>query len=139
MNEREFLREVASSLRCDEQRAESLVFIVFQELRERITPKESADVAAQLPGRLKKLWLENERTDRTVQRTHLSDFVGHVRKRGALVDEREAQRSVRAVFATLQRLLGSPSGIEGEAWDIFSQLPKDLKVLWLEAAKRGEE
>jgi hypothetical protein len=34
----------------------------------------------------------------------------------------------------LQRLLGSTTGMEGEAWDIFSQLPKDLKRLWLEAA-----
>jgi len=139
MNERTFLREVAHSLRCDERRAESIVFIVFQELRERITPKESADVAAQLPVGLKKLWLENERHDRAVQRTHLADFLGHVRHRAALPDEREAQRGTRAVFAALQHLLGSPSGIEGEAWDIFSQLPKDLKILWLDAARHPAE
>ena len=42
MNERAFLREVAHSLRCDERRAESIVFIVFQELRERITTKAKA-------------------------------------------------------------------------------------------------
>ena len=36
-----------------------------------------------------------------------------------------------AVFATLQELLGSPTGMEGEAWDLMSQLPKDLKKLWL--------
>ena len=139
MNERVFVREVARSLRCDERRAEAIVFIVFQELRERITPKESADVAAQMPIGLKKLWLENERQNRSVQRTHLADFLGHVRQRAALSDEREAQRGTRAVFSALQHLLGSPTGIEGEAWDIFSQLPKDLKVLWLEAAKRAVE
>ncbi len=137
MNERTFLREVAHALRCDERRAESIVFIVFQELRARITPKEAADVAAQLPQGLKKLWLENERRDRPVQRTHLTDFLGHVRQRAALPDEREAQRGTQAVFSALQHLLGSPTGVEGEAWDIFSQLPKDLKLLWLEAAKRG--
>jgi uncharacterized protein (DUF2267 family) len=136
MTERAFFREVAEALRCDEQRAASIVYIVFQELRARITPKESADVAAQLPVGLKRLWMENERQDRPVERTHLSDFVGHVRQRAALPDDREAQRGTRAVFAALQRQLGSPTGIEGEAWDIFSQLPKDLKVLWLEAAKR---
>jgi hypothetical protein len=37
------------------------------------------------------------------------------------------------VFATLQDLLGSPSGTEGEAWDVMSQLPKDLKKVWLHA------
>ena len=46
----------------------------------------------------------------------------------------EAERAVRVVFAQLQRLLGSPDGLEGEAWDIYSRLPKDLKTLWLEAA-----
>jgi len=135
MNERSFLREVAQALRCDERRAESIVFIVFQELRARLTPKESADVAAQLPVGLKKLWLENERPNRPVQRTHLADFLGHVRQRAALSDDVEAWRGTRAVFGALQRLLGSPTGVEGEAWDIFSQLPKDMKRLWLESAR----
>ena len=136
MNERRFYREVAEALRCDEQRAASIVFVVFQELRARITPKESADVAAQLPGGLKKLWLENETSAREVRRTHLTDFLGRVRQHGALPDDVEAERGTRAVFGALQALLGSATGIEGEAWDIFSQLPKDLKMLWLESAKR---
>ena len=136
MNERRFLREVADSLRCDERRAESIAYIVFQELRARITPREAAHVAAQLPAGLKKLWLEDEQPGRTVQRTHLVDFVGHVRQRAALPDDHEAERGTRAVFGALQRLLGSPTGIEGEAWDVFSQLPKDLKMLWLESARR---
>jgi uncharacterized protein (DUF2267 family) len=138
MNERHFLQEVAAALRCDERRAESIAFIVFQELRSRITPKEAADVAAQLPTGLKKLWLEDEVADRVVQRTHLVDFLGRVRQRAGLTDEVEAERGTRAVFGALQRLLGSPSGIEGEAWDIFSQLPKDMKVLWLESATRPQ-
>jgi uncharacterized protein (DUF2267 family) len=135
MNERSFLREVAQALRCDERRAESIVFIVFQELRVRITSKESAHVAAQLPVGLKKLWLENESHDRPVQRTHLTDFLGRVRQRAALSDDHEAERGTRAVFGALQLLLGSTTGVEGEAWDIFSQLPKDMKLLWLESAK----
>jgi uncharacterized protein (DUF2267 family) len=136
MNERSFYREVAQSLHCDEQRAASIVFIVFQELRARITPKEAADVAAQLPLGLRKLWLEDESSDRLVQRTHLTDFLGRVRQRASLPDDVEAERGTRAVFGALQVLLGSPTGTEGEAWDIFSQLPKDLKFLWLESAKR---
>lgn len=136
MKERTFFREVAQTLRCDEQRAESIVFIVFQELRERITPREAADVAAQLPLGLKKLWLENETRERPVHRTHLADFLGRVRQRASLGDDLEAERGTRAVFGALQILLGSATGTEGEAWDIFSQLPKDLKLLWLESAKR---
>lgn len=133
MNHRSFFREVAQRLLCDERRAESITFVVFQELRARITPKEAANVAAQLPSALKKLWLENERDDRAVERMHLAEFIGRVRQHAALPDDAEAQRGTRAVFATLQHLLGSPSGLEGEAWDVFSQLPKDLKRLWLDS------
>jgi uncharacterized protein (DUF2267 family) len=100
MNERSFLRQVAQALRCDEQRAESIVFIVFQELRERITPREAADVAAQLPAGLKRLWLENETaTALFIGRT--GDFLGRVRQHGALPDEAEAARGTRAVFSGL--------------------------------------
>jgi uncharacterized protein (DUF2267 family) len=135
MNERMFFNEVAEMVHCDRSRAKSLTFVVFQELRERITPKEAADVAAQLPAVLKRLWLENERGDRTVTRTHAVDFIGRVRQRAVLSDDAEAERGVRAVFGALQHLLGSPTGTEGEAWDVFSQLPKDLKLLWIESAK----
>ena len=134
MNEHAFFRDVAGVLRCDERRAESVTFVVFQELRQRITPKEVADVAAQMPMGLKRLWLANETPGRPVTRTHLADFLGRVRQHAALLDDGEAERAVRAVFGALQRLLGSPTGIEGEAWDVFSQLPKDLKALWLESA-----
>jgi uncharacterized protein (DUF2267 family) len=135
MNHRRFFREVSERLLCDERRAEAITFVVFQELRARITPKEAANVAAQLPSGLKKLWLENERDDRPVERMHLAEFIGRVRQHAALPDDAEAQRGTRAVFATLQHLLGSPSGLEGEAWDVFSQLPKDLKRLWLDSSR----
>ena len=46
---------------------------------------------------------------------------------------------IAVVFATLQELLGSPTDIEGEAWDVMSQLPRDLKKLWLGAHKRVVE
>lgn len=140
MTERHFVQEVAEALRCDPQRAEAAIFAVFQELRHRITAGEAADVASQLPTGLKRLWNEGdggrwERPDRPVEKIHRDEFIGHVRHRAALSDDGEAERSVRAVFHALQRLLGSPTGREGEAWDIFSQLPKDLKQLWLDAAR----
>jgi uncharacterized protein (DUF2267 family) len=134
MDDVTFMREVARRLQSDERRAEAVTFVVFDELRSRLTPKEAADVAAQLPKALRRLWLDQEQPGRSVARTHLAEFVGRVRTRAALPDEAEAERSVRVVFGMLQKLLGSPTGKEGEAWDIFSQLPKDLKTLWLAAA-----
>jgi uncharacterized protein (DUF2267 family) len=133
MDKSHFTKRVAERVRCDEQRADGLVFAVFQELRERLTPREAADVATQLPAALRRMWLENERSDRVVRRTHQEEFIGRVRNLTGLSDDIEAERAVKAVFSVLQEALGSPTGCEGEAWDILSQLPKDLKMLWLTA------
>ncbi len=133
MDDKSFMREVAERLKCDERRADAVTFAVFQELRDRLTPKEARDVAAQLPTALKRMWEDGERPDRKPDRVHRSEFIGRIRQRLVLPDDAEAERAVRAVFAALQALLGSPTGREGEAWDIYSQLPKDLKVLWLDA------
>jgi uncharacterized protein (DUF2267 family) len=131
MDEATFIRQVSAALGCDAPRAEAVTFVIFRELRNRLTAKEAADVAAQLPSGLKRLWRDSDRGDRPVEKIHEHEFVGRVRHLGALPDDREAERAVRAVFAALQRLLGSPTGTEGEAWDVFSVLPKDLKMLWL--------
>ena len=133
MDERTFLREIADRLGCDDRRAESVTFAVFGELRDRISPQERRDLRAQLPTALKRLWEAGGRDDRPPTRVHRHEFIGRVRQRAVLPDDDEAERAVRAVFAQLQRLLGSPTGREGEAWDIYSQLPKDLKQLWLDA------
>jgi uncharacterized protein (DUF2267 family) len=130
-----FIREVADRLGCDDPRAEAVTFAVFRELRLRLTGKEAVDVASQLPTGLRRLWEEPAGAEGPTAKIHAPEFVGRVRRFAALPDDAEAARAVRAVFATLQRLLGSPTGMEGEAWDVLSVLPKDLKLLWLFAGK----
>jgi uncharacterized protein (DUF2267 family) len=134
MQTQEFVKEVARRLGADERRAEGVIFTVFHTLQDRLPAKEAADLQAQLPTGLKRLWRAEERSGRPVEKMHAEDFLGRVRHWAALPDEAEARRAVRAVFATLQHALGSPTGKEGEAWDVLSVLPKDLKFLWLEAA-----
>lgn len=134
MDHVDFIRQVAAALGCDERRADAITFAVFHELRDRLTEKESADVAAQLPTPLKRLWRDPDRHGRGVEKMHAEEFVGRVRHLAGLPDQREAERAVHGVFAALQRLLGSPSGLEGEAWDVFSVLPKDIKKFWVAAA-----
>lgn len=137
MKDMKFIHEVADRLDCDERRAETLIFAVFQELRDRLTPKEAADVAAQLPTSLKMLWLVFDYPDRRVRRLHEYQLLEEVRRMAGLDDEMMAEEAVICVFSVLQEALGSPSGREGEARDVFSQLPKDLKELWLSAAERN--
>jgi len=132
MNERSFVRQVAERVDCEEHRAETLIFAVFQELRDRITPKEASDVAAQLPTSLKMLWMSFDRPDRKVRRIHEGQFLREVARMAGLEDENAAE-TVGAVFTVLQVALGSPTGTQGEAWHVMSQLPADLKKLWLSA------
>jgi uncharacterized protein (DUF2267 family) len=134
-----FIDEVACRLGCDRRRAENIIRAVFRELRDRLTPREAADVAAQLPSALRHFWREQERADRLVARTRLADFLARIRHWAGLADDDEAELAVRVVFRELQKLLGSPTGMEGEAWDVFSQLPKDLKKLWLASAPRSRD
>jgi uncharacterized protein (DUF2267 family) len=133
VDDRIFVREVAARLGVDERRAEEIVFAVFQELRDRLTEKEAHDVASQLRAPLRRLWLQREWPGRPVERIHATEFLARVRYWAALADDAAAERAVFAVFAELQKALGSPTGKEGEAWDVLSELPKDLKRLWLAA------
>ena len=133
MNQKEFIARVAHRTGTKIEEALATTYAVFRELRERITPQEAFHVASQLPVDLQVPWLENERIDREVRKTHETEFVARVRYFAGLADLDTAERGVRAVFATLQDALGSPDGTEGEAWDVFSQLPKDLKKIWLSA------
>ena len=134
MQEERFVHTVAEQLTIDKEQANKIITAVFLELRDRLTPKESADVAAQMPGRLRDLWTASESAQRKVRRIHRKDFVREVSER-AQVQEVEASHAVKVVFRGLQMMLQSPTGQEGEAWDIFSQLPKDLKKLWLDASR----
>ena len=86
MNDREFITRVAQRAGTDVEGAGAITYAVFQELRERITPKEAFDVASQLPIDLQVLWLENERIDRGVRKTHETEFVARVRYYASLAD-----------------------------------------------------
>jgi uncharacterized protein (DUF2267 family) len=133
MQDQAFFKEVMGRIGCDLRRAEGLTFAVFQELRDRITPEEALHVAAQLPRRLKMMWLSLEVPNRVVHRVNSDQFIWEVRRMTGLRDDAEAERAVSAVFAELQKSLGSATGQEGEAGDVMSQLPMDLKKLWVNA------
>ncbi|MCW5891240.1 MAG: DUF2267 domain-containing protein [bacterium] len=138
MDDRSFFAEIRRRLGCDEHRAEAITLVVFQELRDCLPEKEAADVAAQLPQPLKNLWFEPGREGKPIEKTHRPELVARVRARVPLHNDAETERAIRAVFGALQHLLRSSRGLEGEAWDVFSVLPKDLKTLWVDARGAGE-
>lgn len=135
MDQENFLAEVGRRLNLTRGRSEQLTTTVLQVLRERIGPEEAADLDAQLPAGLKRDW--REPVSEQAIRFDKDEFF---RRISVLTDlpEADVPRAVKAVFKTLQIALKSPTGEEGEAWDVMSRLPKDLKKIWTAAARMSD-
>ncbi|HYB92403.1 MAG TPA: DUF2267 domain-containing protein [Candidatus Binataceae bacterium] len=133
MDENKFLSEIEVRGDLTRDQAYKVAVAVLQELHDRLSSKEADHLAAQLPGALKRMWHSLDAPWRDVRRTHERDFIRHIADT-VEIDEAKAHKSLMAAFKALQMLLGSPSGQEGVAWDVFSQLPKDLKRIWLTSA-----
>ena len=134
MDENKFLNELEAHTGLSRDDAFNVAIAVLQELHDRLSPKEANDLATQLPGDFKARWHSFDAPGRDVRRTHRDDFVRHIAA-AAEIDQTQAGKALLATFKPLQMLLGSPTGQEGEAWSVFSQLPKDLKRSWLQATQ----
>jgi uncharacterized protein (DUF2267 family) len=108
--------------------AKRVTAAVFHALRDRLTPAEADQAAAQLPRPLKLLWWQGEADGRRPVKMHRAAFYERVRSEAGLASERETRQAIVAVFAALKAQL-SP----GEAEDILTQLPRDLKSVWEDA------
>jgi uncharacterized protein (DUF2267 family) len=108
--------------------AKRVTAAVFHALRDRLTPDEADQAAAQLPKPLKLLWWEGERAEGRPVKMHRPAFYERVRREAGLASERETRQVIHAVFGALKTQL-SP----GESDDILSQLPKDIKPVWEDA------
>lgn len=104
------------------------VAAVLGALRDRLTPEEARQAAAQLPRELKAVWLAGEIAGRKPVKMHRREFYERVKKDAGLGSIDEARLFMIAVFAALKEQL-SP----GEVEDVQSQLPKDLKEIWEDA------
>jgi uncharacterized protein (DUF2267 family) len=132
MDEVGFIREVGARLDLDKEGAQVITFAVLQVLRSRLTAKEVSHLDAQLPTRLKRL-----RAGRSIEpKANRFDKTEFFRRVGLLagLPQEEAQNATKVVFKVLQEAFQSPTGHEGDAWGVFSQLPKDLKKIWCDAS-----
>jgi uncharacterized protein (DUF2267 family) len=101
---------------------------VLRALRDRLTMDEADQVFAQLPRELKAVWGEGEEAERAPVKMDRAAFLERIMREAELPSLRQARWMTVAVFAALKEQV-SP----GEARDVMSQLPKDLKELWAEA------
>jgi hypothetical protein len=94
--------------------------------------RRPAQAAAQLPAELKRLWTSDERPARRPLKLHRREFYDRVKRAADLRTLHKAEVATDAVFAVLKKQL-SP----GEADDILTQLPRDLKYVWVHAFEAG--
>jgi uncharacterized protein (DUF2267 family) len=101
---------------------------VLRALRDRLTPEEAMQAAAQLPQELKRLWESGRPALRQPMKLHRREFLERVRVDAGLKSLSQAEMATDAVFAALKEQLSA-----GEASDIAAQLPRDLKAQWARA------
>lgn len=132
-NKGEFLHKLQANVGlADRDSAEMVTRSVLTTLRSRISKEEAEDVEAQLPQDLKPLWhgnlLEQAKTTLTGPNKLTKDqFVDKVAE-DLHISREQAIRSVEGVFHLLKEQISA-----GEAKDVMDQLPKALKVIWLES------
>jgi uncharacterized protein (DUF2267 family) len=129
MSTAKFYRVVmATSGEESRETAKRMTGAVLRALRDRLTPEEADQAAAQLPRELQEIWAEGERSDRSPIKMDREQFYARVMRDAGLESGKRAHWATLGVFAALKEQI-SP----GEAEDVFAQLPKDLKEVWAEA------
>lgn len=132
MSSAQFYRVVmATSGEESRETAKRITGAVLRALRDRLTPEEADQAAAQLPSELQELWAEGERPERRPIKMDREEFYARVMREAGLLSRARAHWAILGVFAALKEQI-SP----GEAEDVFAQLPKDLKEVWAEAQAR---
>jgi uncharacterized protein (DUF2267 family) len=112
----------------DRRLAERGTAAVLRALRDRLTPDEARQLAAQLPRALREIWDAGADWGVRPVKLHRRELYERVKADAALPSIREARVMVVAVFAALKSQI-SP----GESDDVSAQLPADLRELWAEA------
>lgn len=134
MNKGEFIHRVqALSGIADKKEAERATGAVLGTLCGRITHDEAHDLEAQLPEGIDSMCQGNVLKEMMSQvmgpsRLEREAFLDRIAQKAKLPNVQEAERVTTAVFKTLKEQIS-----EGESKDVAAQLPKRLKIMWLES------
>lgn len=122
----EFVRDLRARGNWSQDEAIRNTESVLTLLERRLTSEEASDLEAQLPFKVRELLAGSGRakSGAPVEKLHKEDFVSAIAQDLECSDE-EAESIIRNVFAAVRSRIS-----EGEANDVESQLPKDLKPLW---------
>lgn len=123
-----FYRRVVEETGLPLEAAKRATPAVLHALRDRLTPREADQLAAQLPREIRAAWNTGDVAGRRPVKMRRPAFYARVRAAANLGSTREARALTVAVFAALKAQVSL-----GEGEDVRAQLPKDLKILWEEA------
>lgn len=137
MDKREFLLHVREKAELkNTEEAERASKAVMHALKERITPEEAHNLESQFTFGERELWENGEikrkilerlsLKKRGVHKMHKDEFLRKVQDKTKGVQD--AEKTSKAVFSTIKEQVS-----RGEADDVASQLPEDLRDLWIKA------
>ena len=123
----DFIATICETAQVPDEEAERSACATLETLGERLSIGESEGLAERLPEELRNCMQRSADTDG--RRMHADEFVQKVAERVGLDDD-EAERDARAVFAALARAVGPD-----EFSDLRSELPHDFEPLFGEAVE----
>lgn len=113
--------------------AEALAVLraVLHQLRDRLTPQEAIDLAAQLPMIVRGIYYEGWQPLRTPEKVRSKDeFLAGIKDKLA-PHPVSPDNATRDVFTLLAQAIDS-----GEISDVINQLPSGIKELWPQGMRR---
>lgn len=124
---RQWLKDIRGEMSLtDEEQAFEVARAVLQTLRDRLTIKETADVAAQLPMLMQGVYYhEWTPTDKPQKIRSKEEFLGIVADR--LMGKHPPEDAVRSVFKVIEKRMST-----GEVDDVKNILPAEIRELWPE-------
>lgn len=137
MDGEQFVKEVATELGTpwDTAKGGRILRAVLHAFRDRLPPRESLQLIAQLPMLIKAIYVDGWRMkDESRQLRHLGDFIEAVREAGGkatfedFTTDYEVQHAIHAVFKVLKNHV-----TEGEIKDVLATMPVELRPLLVDA------
>lgn len=109
----------------DHQKTYHALRAVLHVLRDRLTPQEASDFAAQLPMLIRGFYYEGWNPSRTPTSDNREEMLAKIAEHFETDASVEAETITRAVFKVVQKHVS-----EGEVEDIKAALPKSIRELW---------
>lgn len=126
----EWLSEVQAGVGGDRQRSYHALRSVLHTLRDRLSPDENANLAAQLPMLLRGLYYEGWKPSRAPMRIRArQEFLDQIQERYDLAGI-DPELAARTVFGCVERHVDA-----GEVDKLRGLMPEEIRGLWAEPVR----